>query len=84
MISALGRTGRIQHADNFVERTREAWNRRDSGPVFLLGKSQGAIAAVNGADQTVPGDIAGVVLTESVSVMGGSGKTVFSADPEKI
>ena len=44
----------------------------------------GAIAAVNGADQTVPGDIAGVVLTETVSVMGGSGKTVFSADPEKI
>ena len=118
----LGQDGRIRHADNFVVRTREVWNRhgyavlipdtvghinlrgqrssayyahlvediivfvhwQDSGPVFLLGTSQGAIAAVNGAVHAAPGDIAGVVLTESVSVMGSSGETVFSAHPEKV
>ncbi|NHO34056.1 alpha/beta hydrolase [Acetobacter sp. LMG 1636] len=118
----LGQDGRIRRGDNFVVRTREAWNRRGyavlildtvghrnlrgqrssahyahlvediiafvhrqgSGPVFLLGTSQGAIAAVNGAAHAAPGDIAGVVLTESVSVIGGSGETVFSAHPEKV
>lgn len=118
----LGQDGRIQHGDNFVVRTRGAWNRQGyavlipdtvdhltlrglrssahyahlvktlitfihkqrSGPVLLLGTSQGAIAAVNGAAQAAPGDIAGVVLTESVSIMGGSGETIFSAHPEKI
>ncbi|KON63395.1 alpha/beta hydrolase family protein [Komagataeibacter europaeus] len=118
----LGQDGRIRHGDNFVVRTRGAWNRQgfavlipdtvgrlnlrgqrssthyahlvediiafvhrqDSGPVFLLGTSQGAIAAVNGAAHAASGDIAGVVLTESVSVMGGSGETVFSAHPEKV
>ncbi|MDE1918229.1 MAG: alpha/beta hydrolase [Sphingomonadales bacterium] len=53
-------------------------------PVFLLGTSQGSIAAMNGAAHAVPGSIAGVVLTESVSVMGGSGETVFDADPQKV
>jgi alpha-beta hydrolase superfamily lysophospholipase len=51
------------------------------GPVFLLGTSQGSIAAMNGAAHAPPGAIAGVVLTESVSQMGGSGETVFSAAP---
>ncbi len=54
------------------------------GPVFLLGTSQGAIAAMNGAAHAAPGSIAGVVLTESVSVMGGSGETVFDADPQRV
>lgn len=118
----LGQDGRIRHGDNFVVRTREAWNRRGyavlipdtvghrnlrgqrssedyaqliediiafvhrqgSGPVFLLGTSQGTIAAVNGAAHAAPGDIAGAVLTESVSVIGSSGETVFSAHPEKV
>lgn len=55
-----------------------------SGPVFLLGTSQGSIAAMNGAAHAQPGAIAGVVLTESVSVMGGSGETVFTAHPERV
>ncbi|GAO00235.1 hypothetical protein Gxy13693_042_069 [Komagataeibacter xylinus NBRC 13693] len=55
-----------------------------SGPVFLLGTSQGTIAAVNGAAHAPAGSIAGVVLTESVSVMGGSRETVFSASPQDI
>ncbi|WP_415629601.1 alpha/beta hydrolase [Novacetimonas hansenii] len=59
-------------------------HQQETGPVFLLGTSQGSIAAVNGAAHARPGSIAGVVLTESVSVMGGSGETVFSADPQQV
>jgi len=54
---------------------------RQPGPVFLLGTSQGAIAAMNGAAHAPPGSLNGVVLSESVSVQGGSGETVFDADP---
>ena len=54
------------------------------GPVFLLGTSQGSIAAMNGAAHAPSGAIAGVVLTESVSQMGGSGETVFSANPQDV
>ncbi|MDQ0390231.1 alpha/beta hydrolase [Labrys monachus] len=54
------------------------------GPVFLLGTSQGSIAAVNGAAHASPGSVAGVVLTESVSVPGGSGETVFDAGPAQL
>lgn len=54
------------------------------GPVFLLGTSQGSIAAMNGAAHAKRGSVSGVVLTESVSVMGGSGETVFSADPHDV
>jgi len=59
-------------------------HRQAPGPVFLLGTSQGSIAATNGAAHAPAGSIAGVVLTESVSVMGGSGETVFSADPQQV
>jgi pimeloyl-ACP methyl ester carboxylesterase len=59
-------------------------HRQAAGPVFLLGTSQGSIAAMNGAAHAAPGTIAGVVLTESVSVMGGSHETVFSADPQRV
>jgi predicted alpha/beta-hydrolase family hydrolase len=54
------------------------------GPVFVLGTSQGSIAAMNGAGYLQAGSISGVVLTESVSVMGGSGETVFTAHPERV
>jgi pimeloyl-ACP methyl ester carboxylesterase len=54
------------------------------GPVFLLGTSQGSIAAMNGAAHAAPGSVAGLVLTESVSRMGGSHETVFSADPQDV
>ncbi|HZU65220.1 MAG TPA: alpha/beta hydrolase [Novosphingobium sp.] len=57
---------------------------RAAGPVFLLGTSQGSIAAMNGAAHAAPGAIAGVVLTESVSRMGGSHETVFSAHPQAV
>jgi hypothetical protein len=57
-------------------------HRQVTGPVFLLGTSQGSIAAVNAAAHATAGSIGGVVLTESVS--GGSGETVFSASPELV
>ncbi|GCD75127.1 hypothetical protein NBRC3299_1419 [Acetobacter pasteurianus NBRC 3299] len=55
-----------------------------TAPVFLFGTSQGAIAAINGAAHAVPKTIAGVVLSEAVSVMGGSKETVLSATPQKV
>jgi pimeloyl-ACP methyl ester carboxylesterase len=57
---------------------------RSQAPVFLLGTSQGSIAAMNGAGHAKPGTLAGVVLTESVSRMGGSHETVFDAQPEAV
>ncbi len=57
---------------------------RAAGPVYLLGTSQGSIAAMNGAAHARPGALAGVVLTESVSRLGHSGETVFSADPQDV
>ncbi|MEJ0050262.1 MAG: alpha/beta hydrolase [Methylovirgula sp.] len=53
-------------------------------PVFLLGTSQGSIAAMNGAAHAHPYTLAGVVLTESVSRVGHSGETVFDADPQDV
>jgi hypothetical protein len=58
-----------------------AHTRVTDGPVFLLGTSQGSIAAMNGAAHARAGRLAGVVLTESVSRPGGSHETVFDADP---
>ena len=54
-------------------------------PVFLLGTSQGTIAAMNGAAHAPTGLIAGLVLTETVSVPGRlSTETVFDADPQDV
>lgn len=57
----------------------EAARRAAPAPVVLVGTSQGAIAAVNGAAHA-PG-VAALVLLEAVSRRGGSGETVFDADP---
>lgn len=54
------------------------------GPVFLIGTSQGTIAAMNGAARAPQGRIAGVVLTEAITVKGGSHESVFDAYPEKV
>nr|WP_206364850.1 hypothetical protein [Sphingomonas populi] len=67
-----------------VRRGRPSRRAKLAGPVFLPGTSQGSIAAMNGAAHAPAGSIAGVVLTESVSVMGGSGETVFDASPERV
>jgi hypothetical protein len=55
-----------------------------AAPVFLLGTSQGSIAAMNGAAHARPGSLGGVILTESVSVLGGSHETVFDANPHAV
>jgi pimeloyl-ACP methyl ester carboxylesterase len=52
-------------------------------PVWVMGTSQGSIAAMNAASTEGTG-LAGVVLTESVSVLGGSHETVFDAHPERV
>ena len=54
------------------------------GPVFLLGTSQGSIAAMNGAAHLSAPVLAGVVLTESVSRESKSGETVFDASPGEV
>ena len=51
---------------------------RSNVPVWLVGTSQGSIAAVNGGAR-LGGKVAGVVLTSSVSQQNLSGETVFSA-----
>ncbi|HVH78727.1 MAG TPA: hypothetical protein VM782_05005 [Stellaceae bacterium] len=48
-------------------------------PVWLIGTSQGSIAAANGAAH-LPGRVAGVVLTSSVAGRSASGETVFDSD----
>lgn len=72
-----------QYAELVVELARFARSQA-SVPVFLLGTSQGSIAAMNGAANAPPGLVSGVILTESVSRLGGSGETVFSAAPENV
>jgi hypothetical protein len=62
----------IAHAIDFVRS-------RANAPVWLIGTSQGSIAAANGAAH-LAGRVAGVVLTSSVAGMGRSGETVFDSD----
>ncbi|MBV8888202.1 MAG: alpha/beta hydrolase [Alphaproteobacteria bacterium] len=56
---------------------------RANAPVWLIGTSQGSTAAANGAAH-LPGRVAGVVLTSSVTQPNRSGETVFDADPGAI
>ncbi|MBN9044271.1 MAG: alpha/beta hydrolase [Rhizobiales bacterium] len=67
-----------------IERLIGIAHERTKAPVFVLGTSQGAIAAVNGAAHARPGSLAGVILTEPVSVKGGSRETVFDANPANV
>jgi hypothetical protein len=39
---------------------------------------------MNGAAHALAGSLAGVILAESVSVLGGSRETVFDADPQEV
>jgi hypothetical protein len=52
---------------------------RANVPVWLVGTSQGSIAAANGAAH-LPGRVAGVVLSSSVAGRTYSGETVFDSD----
>jgi hypothetical protein len=53
-------------------------------PVWVMGTSQGSIAAMNAASHTAHRELAGVMLTESVSVLGKSQETVFDAHPQDV
>ena len=68
-----------------VDRLAAYAHSQANAPVFLIGTSQGTIAAMNGAAHARPGLISGVVLTESVSVAGRlSSETVFDAAPQDV
>jgi pimeloyl-ACP methyl ester carboxylesterase len=53
-------------------------------PVWVMGTSQGSIAAMNAASHARGEELAGVILTESVSILGGSHETVFDAHPQDV
>ncbi len=53
-------------------------------PVWVMGTSQGSIAAMNAAAHAERRELAGVILTESVSVLGKSKETVFDAHPQDV
>jgi pimeloyl-ACP methyl ester carboxylesterase len=55
-----------------------------NAPVWAMGTSQGSIAAMNAAAHARRGELAGVVLTESVSILGKSQETVFDAHPQDV
>ena len=55
-----------------------------NAPVWVMGTSQGSIAAMNAAAHARGTEIAGVILTESVSIVGASHETVFDAHPEDV
>jgi pimeloyl-ACP methyl ester carboxylesterase len=55
-----------------------------SVPVWVLGTSQGSIAAMNAASHAGRTQLAGLILTESVSILGGSHETVFDAHPDDV
>ncbi|SAL19373.1 Alpha/beta hydrolase family protein [Caballeronia udeis] len=58
--------------------------RQANAPVWVLGTSQGSIAAVNAASHAGRTQLAGLILTESVSILGGSHETVFDAHPDDV
>jgi hypothetical protein len=58
--------------------------RQANVPVWVLGTSQGSIAAMNAASHAGRIRLAGLILTESVSILGGSHETVFNAHPDDV
>jgi hypothetical protein len=62
-----------------IARAIDTVHARINLPVWLIGTSQGAIAAANGAAH-LPGRVAGVVLSSSVAGRSSSGETVFDSE----
>jgi pimeloyl-ACP methyl ester carboxylesterase len=52
---------------------------KTTAPIWLIGTSMGSIAAANGA-ASLPGRVAGVVLTSSVAGQSRAGETVFDSN----
>jgi hypothetical protein len=63
-----------------IDRAIDFARSRVNAPAWLVGTSQGATAAANGAAH-LGGKIAGVVLTSSVTRQGRAGETVFDSEP---
>ena len=89
LVDAIGhqsmRGKRSTHAYGEVSREIVAFaHEQANAPVWALGTSQGSIAAMNAASHARPSQLAGVILTESVSILGGSHETVFDAHPEDV
>lgn len=59
---------------------------RTSAPIWLVGTSQGTIAAAAGAARLIGGEIAGLVLTSSLTRPGGrrSSESVFGAGLDRV
>ncbi|HTJ91510.1 MAG TPA: alpha/beta hydrolase [Pararobbsia sp.] len=77
---------RSQPAYARVTQTILEFAARESGaPVWVMGTSQGSIAAVNAAAHASEAShLRGMILTESVSVLGASKETVFDPQPEAV
>jgi hypothetical protein len=67
-----------------TKKTIEFARRQVNVPVWVLGTSQGSIAAMNAASHAGGTQLAGLILTESVSILGGSHETVFDAHPDDV
>ncbi len=67
-----------------TKRIVEFAHRQANVPVWVLGTSQGSIAAMNAASHARGMQLAGLILTEPVSILGGSHETVFDAHPEEV
>ena len=76
--SPFGRRHTPAYAET-IARAIDFARSRANIPVWLVGTSQGAIAAANGAAH-LPGRVAGVVLTSSVAGHSMSGETGFDSD----
>ena len=71
----------------YAEVTREIVafaHEQANAPVWVMGTSQGSIAAMNAASHEKGSRLAGVILTESVSILGASHETVFDAHPDDV
>lgn len=80
--SLLGQRHTPAYADA-IGRAVDFVRSRSNAPVWLIGTSQGSTAAANGAAH-LPGRVAGLVLTSSVTRSNASGETVFDSDPGAI
>jgi pimeloyl-ACP methyl ester carboxylesterase len=77
--SLSGRRSGADYAGE-LDRVVDFARSRSNAPIWLIGTSQGAIAAVNGGAR-LGSKVAGVVLTSSITRPGRAGETIFDAGP---
>jgi pimeloyl-ACP methyl ester carboxylesterase len=76
--SLMGQRHTAAYAET-IARAVDFVRTRTTAPIWLVGTSQGSIAAANGAAQ-LGGRVAGVVLSSSVAGRSASGETVFDTN----